>query len=60
MPNVTEAGNDLPEPIDRAPQTARPVTGADLDWLATRRVACPALRGDAAALVSDMRDEEGR
>jgi prevent-host-death family protein len=39
---------------------ARAVTEADLDWLASRRVASTRLRSDAGALVSRMRDDEER
>ena len=41
-------------------QAARPVTGADLDWLAARRVAATRPEEDAGSLLSRMRDDEDR
>ena len=38
----------------------RPVTAADLDFLAGRRVGTKPPRRDAGRLVSDMRDAEDR
>jgi prevent-host-death family protein len=39
---------------------ARAVSGADLDWLAARRVGATPPRRDAGRLVSGMRDEDDR
>ncbi len=39
---------------------ARPVTAADVDWLAARRVGRLSLDEDAGQFVSRMRDEEDR
>ena len=45
----------------RAVQPApRPVTAADLDFLANRRVGTKRPRRDAGRLLSDMRDAEDR
>jgi len=38
----------------------RPITPADLDWLASRRVGRLSLDEDAGQFVSRMRDEEDR
>ena len=54
---ITRHGQPVVElrPVRRP---ARPMTAADVDWLAARRVGrkMPAL--DAAELISQMRDEE--
>ena len=42
------------------PEAARPVSAADLDWLAARRVKIGGKTKDAAEFVSAMRDEENR
>lgn len=43
-----------------APQPGRPMTAADLDWLAEMRSKLPRSSVDAGTLVSRMRDEEWR
>ncbi|GJE58563.1 type II toxin-antitoxin system Phd/YefM family antitoxin [Methylobacterium trifolii] len=40
------------------PSQGRPVTPADLDWLAMRRVTMRGPREDAGPFVSRLRDEE--
>lgn len=53
---ITKHGRPVVELKPIAPP-ARPVTAADLDWLAARRVkGCP--KEDAGTLVSQMRDED--
>jgi antitoxin (DNA-binding transcriptional repressor) of toxin-antitoxin stability system len=42
------------------PADARPITPADLDWLAVHRVGGKPAREDAGTLVSRMRDEDER
>jgi antitoxin (DNA-binding transcriptional repressor) of toxin-antitoxin stability system len=43
-----------------APPPHRPVTAADLDWLAERRSKLPRSSVDAGTFVSQMRDEDWR
>ena len=43
----------------RDPESGRPISAADLDWLADRRVE-GSPRTDAGKLVSQMRDEDWR
>ena len=45
------------QPIARTP---RPMTDADWDWLAKRRVGRGRLKQDPGKLVSQMRDEDWR
>ena len=42
------------------PEAARPVSVADLDWLAARRIRIGRKTSDAGEFVSAMRDEENR
>jgi hypothetical protein len=42
------------------PRQAKPVTPADLDWLAVRRVGRKLPDEDAGSFVSRMRDEDER
>ena len=42
------------------PEPARPVSPADLDWLAARRIKVKGKKKNAGDFVSAMRDEENR
>ncbi len=53
---ITRHGRSVVE-IKPILEPARPVSAADLDWLAARRVKTTGVTEDAAALVSKMRDE---
>jgi prevent-host-death family protein len=55
---ITKHGRPVVELKPVAPP-ARPVTAADLDWLAARRVK-GSPKTDAGTLVSQMRDEDWR
>jgi prevent-host-death family protein len=54
---ITRHGTEVAElrPVRPAP---RPLTAADLDWLAARRKGRARAAVDAGALLSQMRDEE--
>lgn len=54
---ITRHGKPVVElkPIPPAP---RPITAADLDWIAARRAGRKPAAIDAGTLVSQMRDEE--
>lgn len=56
---ITRQGHPVVElkPVIQ-PAVARPVTAADLDWLAARRVPRKSSSPNAAELVSQMRDED--
>ena len=53
---ITRRGRPVPEmrPADAA---LRPITDADLDWLAARRATSPVPPNDGATLVRALRDE---
>jgi antitoxin (DNA-binding transcriptional repressor) of toxin-antitoxin stability system len=55
---ITRDGHAVAElkPIRPSP-TPRPITEADLDWLAARRIKRIKVSEDAGTLVSRMRDE---
>lgn len=46
--------------LTAVPAPVRPITAADLDWLAERRGGRPVADRDAGALLSSMRDDEDR
>ena len=54
---ITRHGQPVVE-IKAIAQAARAITPADVDWVATRRVAGKAPKTDAGTLVSQMRDGE--
>lgn len=56
---ITRHGQPVVE-LKPIAKPARPVSGADLDWLAKRRIARRSTTQDAGKLVSDMRDEDQR
>jgi prevent-host-death family protein len=56
---ITRHGRPVVE-LRPIPEPARPVSPADLDWLAARRVKVRGVKKNAAELVSAMRDEENR
>src|SRR2546427_12702472 len=57
---ITRHGRPVVE-LKPIPEPARPVSAADLDWLAARRVEVRAAeRENGGELVSAMRDEENR
>jgi prevent-host-death family protein len=56
---ITRHGQPVAE-LKSIPQPARPVSAADLDWLAARRVKLKRTKQNAADLVSAMRDEDDR
>ena len=56
---ITRHGRPVVELTPVQPR-ARPVTPADLDWLAAHRVGKRPMREDAGTFVSRMRDEEQR
>jgi prevent-host-death family protein len=56
---ITRHGRPVVE-LKPIPEPARPVSAADLDWLAARRVKVRGTKKNAAELVSAMRDEENR
>lgn len=53
---ITRHGKPVAE-LRAIPEAPRPVTGADLDWLAERRVEGRPTK-DAGTFVSQMRDED--
>jgi antitoxin (DNA-binding transcriptional repressor) of toxin-antitoxin stability system len=57
---ITRRGQAVIEfkPIPATPAKPRRVTGADLEWLRSRRVGRLPAKTDAGTLVSQMRDEE--
>jgi prevent-host-death family protein len=56
---ITRHGRPVVE-LKPIPEPARPVSAADLDWLAARRVKVRGMKKNAAELVTAMRDEENR
>jgi prevent-host-death family protein len=56
---ITKHGRPVAE-LRPIPEPPRPVTQADLDWLAEQRSKLPPSSTDAGTLVSRMRDEEWR
>jgi prevent-host-death family protein len=56
---ITRHGRPVAE-LKSIPQPTRPVSAADLDWLAARRVKLKRTKQNAADLVSAMRDEDDR
>lgn len=56
---ITRHGRPVVE-LRPVPAPARPVTAADLDWLAVRRIGRANPARDAGAELSEMRDEEER
>jgi prevent-host-death family protein len=58
---ITRHGHPVVE-LKPIPEPARAVSGADLDWLARRRIGIGRLSAtkDAGKLVSAMRDEDER
>jgi prevent-host-death family protein len=56
---ITRHGRPVVE-LKPIPEPARPVSAADLDWLAARRVKVRGMKKNAADLVTAMRDEENR
>jgi prevent-host-death family protein len=56
---ITRHGRPVAE-LKPIPEPARPVSAADLDWLAARRVRVRGKKKNAGELVSAMRDEENR
>lgn len=56
---ITRHGRPVVELRPVQPPT-KAISGADLDWLAARRVGAEPTQGDAGQLVSRMRDEDER
>ena len=56
---ITRHGKPVVE-LKAIPEPARPVSAADLDWLAARRLKLRGKVKNAGKLVSEMRDEEDR
>ena len=56
---ITRHGHPVVE-LRPIPKPVRPVSQADLDWLAARRVGKVSAREDAGTFVSRMRDEDER
>ena len=56
---ITRHGRPVVE-LRPIPEPPRPVSAADLDWLATRRLKIKRKRKNAGEFVSAMRDEENR
>jgi antitoxin (DNA-binding transcriptional repressor) of toxin-antitoxin stability system len=56
---ITRHGRPVVE-LRAIPQPARPISPADLDWIAERRVGLRTAKIDAGTLVSQMRDEGER
>jgi prevent-host-death family protein len=56
---ITRHGHPVVE-LKPIPEPARAVSGADLDWLARRRIGRLSATKDAGKLVSAMRDEDER
>ena len=56
---ITRHGRPVVE-LKAIPRPAKPVTSADLDWLAARRVGQKMPDDDAGTFVSKMRDEDER
>jgi antitoxin (DNA-binding transcriptional repressor) of toxin-antitoxin stability system len=56
---ITRDGRPIVE-LKAIPEPARPVSAADLDWLAARRLKFRGKVTNAGEFVSAMRDEENR
>ena len=56
---ITRHGRPIVE-LKAIPEPARPVSAADLDWLAARRLKLRGKVTNAGKFVSTMRDEENR
>ncbi len=56
---ITRHGRPVVE-LTPVAKSARALLAADLDWLAAHRVGRASTRGDAGALVSEMRDQDER
>jgi prevent-host-death family protein len=56
---ITRHGRPVVE-LKPIPEPARPISPADLDWLAARRVKIRGRKKSAGHFVSAMRDEENR
>jgi prevent-host-death family protein len=56
---ITRHGRPVVE-LKPVPEPARPVSAADLDWLAARRMKVKRSKKNAGDFVSAMRDEENR
>jgi prevent-host-death family protein len=56
---ITRHGRPVVE-LKPIPEPARPVSPADLDWLAARRIKVKGKKKNAGDFVSAMRDEENR
>jgi antitoxin (DNA-binding transcriptional repressor) of toxin-antitoxin stability system len=56
---ITRHGRPVVE-LKAIPGEAKPVTSADLDWLAARRVGRKLPDEDAGTFISKMRDEDER
>jgi antitoxin (DNA-binding transcriptional repressor) of toxin-antitoxin stability system len=56
---ITRHGRPVAE-LKAIPEPARPVSAADLDWLAARRLKLRGKVTNAGKFVSTMRDEENR
>jgi prevent-host-death family protein len=56
---ITRHGRPVVE-LRPIPEAARPVSRADLDWLAARRIKIQGKTKNAAEFVTAMRDEENR
>lgn len=54
---ITRHGRPVVE-LKPVPETERPVSSDDLDWLAARRVGARQASMDAGTLISSMRDED--
>jgi len=54
---ITRHGTPMVELKPVAP-TPRPITEADLDWLAERRAMLPRMREDSGTFMSRMKDED--
>jgi prevent-host-death family protein len=57
---ITREGKPVVELKPVRQRAAKPVTAADMDWLAAHRVGNKLPKEDAATLVSRMRDEDWR
>jgi prevent-host-death family protein len=56
---ITRHGRPVAE-LKRIPELAHPVSAADLDWLAERRIGRAPAAVDAGVLLSKLRDEQER
>jgi antitoxin (DNA-binding transcriptional repressor) of toxin-antitoxin stability system len=56
---ITRHGRSVVE-LKAIPEPAQPVSAADLDWLAERRIGRGRVAEDAGVLLSNLRDEQER